>query len=217
MRDKSAAESKSRNLMDKLSATEAKKEELGCLVAAEKEDADKACMEARAACADAKLACAEASLALQRAAEAEASHRSLRGFLDKAEASTHTGVKQARALLVDAYRQLGARTAPFDASGKEVGLCFLGWLQEELEVLPTIVAGLMSFASLITCEGAANALSREGCRHFEVFDRSNEYFQREIFQVEDAVLKQCAGALYDRMWGPHGRDTVRERSDQAME
>jgi hypothetical protein len=77
MRDKSAEESKSRNLMDKLSATEAKKEELGCLVAAEKEDADKAYTEARAARADAKLACAEASLALQRAAEAEASHRSL--------------------------------------------------------------------------------------------------------------------------------------------
>ena len=76
MRDKSAAESKSRNLMDKLSATEAKKEELGCLVAAEKEDADKACTEAW----DART---EASLALQRAAEAEASHRSLRDYLDK--------------------------------------------------------------------------------------------------------------------------------------
>jgi hypothetical protein len=31
------------------------------------------------------------------------------------------------------------------------------------------------------------------------------------------VLKRSAGALYDRMWGPHGRDTVRERSDRAME
>jgi hypothetical protein len=30
-------------------------------------------------------------------------------------------------------------------------------------VLPTIVTGIMSFASLITCEGAVNALSREGC------------------------------------------------------
>jgi hypothetical protein len=37
-------------------------------------------------------------------------------------------------------------------------------------VLSTIMTGLMSFASLITCEGAVNALSREGCRHFEVFD-----------------------------------------------
>jgi hypothetical protein len=77
--------------------------------------------------------------------------------------------------------------------------------------------GLMSFASLITCEGTANAFSCEGCRHIEVFDRSNEDFDREIFQVEDEVLKRSAGALYDRMWGPHGRDTVRERSDRALE
>jgi hypothetical protein len=120
-------------------------------------------------------------------------------------------------LLVDAYRELGARTAPFDSSGEEVGLCFLTWLQEELEILPAIVTGLMSFASLITCEGAANALSRAGCRHFEVFDRSSEDFDRGIFQVKDEVLKQSAGALYDRMWGPHDRDTVRERSDRALE
>jgi hypothetical protein len=67
---------------------------------------------------------------------------------------------------------------------------------------------LMSFASLITCEGATNALSREGCRHFEVFDRSNEDFDRGIFQVGDEVLKRSAGALYDMMWGSHGRDTI---------
>jgi hypothetical protein len=217
MQDKSLAESKSCNLMDKLSAAKVEKEELGRQLAAEKEDANKACAEAQAARAEAKLARAEASLALQRAAEAEANHRSLHGYLDEAEASTHTGVYRARALLVDAYRQLGACTSPFDASGKEVGLLFLRWLQEELEVLPSIVTGLMSFASLITCEGAANALSREACRHFKVFDRSDEDFDREIFQVEDAVLKRSAGALYDRMWGPHGRDTVRERSDRAME
>jgi chromosome segregation ATPase len=46
MRDKSAAKSKSHNLMDKLSATKAEKEELGCRLATEKEDADKACAEA---------------------------------------------------------------------------------------------------------------------------------------------------------------------------
>jgi hypothetical protein len=84
-------------------------------------------------------------------------------------------------------------------------------------VLSSIVTGLMSFASLITCEGAANALSHEGCRHFEVFDRSDEDFDREVFQVEDVVLKRSAGALYDRMWAPRSRDTVRERSDRAME
>jgi hypothetical protein len=85
--------------------------------------------------------------------------------------------------------------ASFDASGKEVGLRFLGWLQEDLEALPSIVTGLMSFALLITCEGAVNALSREGCRHFEVFDRSNKDYDREIFQVEDAVLKRSVGCF----------------------
>jgi hypothetical protein len=84
-------------------------------------------------------------------------------------------------------------------------------------VLPTIVTGLMSFASLVTCEGAVNALSREGCGHFEVFDQSGEGFEREIFQVEDPVLKRSAGALFDRMWGPHDRETVRERSDRAID
>jgi hypothetical protein len=217
MRDKSVVERKSRNLMDKLSAAEAEEEELGRWLAAEKEDADKACAEAQAARAEAKLARAEASLALQRAAKAEANHRSLRGHLDKAEASTRTGVDRARAFLVDTYQQLGAHTTPFDASGKEVGLCFLGWLQEELEVLSSIVTGLISFTSLITCEGAANALSREGCRHFEVFDRSDEDFDREIFQVEDVVLKRSTGVFYDRMWGSHDRDTVQERSNRAME
>jgi hypothetical protein len=107
-----------------------------------------------------------ASLALKRATDAESGLRSRRGYVDKAEASTRTGVDRAHALLVDAYRQLGARTTPFDKSDEEVGLRFLGWLQEELELLPSIVTGLMSFALLVTCEGTANALSREGCRHF---------------------------------------------------
>jgi hypothetical protein len=206
VRNKSVVENKSRNLMEKLSAAEAEKEDLGHRLAAENDDADRAYAEAQAARAKAKLARAEANLALQRAVEAEASHGSLHGYLDKAETSTHTEVDRAHALLVDTYQLLGARAATFDASGKEVGLCFLGWLQEELEMLPTI--GLMSFASLITCEGAVNALSREGCRHFEVFDRSDEDFDRGIFQVEDEVLKRSTVALYDRMWGPHGHDTV---------
>jgi hypothetical protein len=84
-------------------------------------------------------------------------------------------------------------------------------------VLPTIVTGLMSFASLVTYEGAVNALFSEGCGHFEVFDQSDEGFEREILQVEDPVLKRSAGALFDRMWGPHGRETVRERSDRAID
>jgi hypothetical protein len=118
---------------------------------------------------------------------------------------------------VDAYRELGAWTADFEAPGQDASLCFLEWMQEDLGVLPTIVTGLMSFASLVTCEGVVNALSREGCRHFEVFDQNDENFEREIFKVEDPMLKQSAGALFDRMWCPHGRETVRERSDRAIE
>ena len=74
----------------------------------------------------------------------------------------------------------------------------------------------MSYASLVTCEGAMNALSREGCRHFEVFDQADEDFDRDVYKVEDLVVKDSAGALYDRMWGPHGREVVRERSETAM-
>jgi hypothetical protein len=137
--------------------------------------------------------------------------------VDKAEASTRVEVERTHAQLVDAYRELGAQTAAFEAPGQEVCLRFLEWMQEELGVLPTIVTGLMSFASLITCEGAVNALSREGCGHFKVFDQSDEGFERKIFQVEDPVLKRSAGALFDRMCGPHGQETVRERSDRAMD
>jgi hypothetical protein len=42
-------------------------------------------------------------------------------------------------------------------------------------------------------------LAREGCRHFEAFDWSNEDFDAIVFQVEDDVLKRSAGVLYDRM------------------
>jgi hypothetical protein len=74
----------------------------------------------------------------------------------------------------------------------------------------------MSYTSLVTCEGATNALSREGCRHFEVFDQANEEFDCGVFQVEDDVLKRSAGALYDRMWGSHGHGIVRERANRAL-
>jgi hypothetical protein len=54
---------------------------------------------------------------------------------------------------VDAYRELGAWIAAFEAPGQEAGLCFLEWMQEELGVLPTIVTGLMSFASSSPARG----------------------------------------------------------------
>jgi hypothetical protein len=137
--------------------------------------------------------------------------------VDKVEASTRSEVERTLAQFVDSYRELGARTADFQVPDREAGLRFLEWLQEELLVLPTIVEGFMSFASLVTCEGAMNALSREGCRHYEVFDQSDECFEREIFKAKDPVVKQSVGALFDRMWGAHGREAVRERSGRARE
>jgi hypothetical protein len=159
----------------------------------------------------------EGSLASQRAEEWEVRFNALRGRLDKAEASTRSEVEQTLAQLVDSYRELGARTADFEVPDREAGLRFLEWLQEELLVLPTIVEGFMSYAFLVTCEGAMNALSREGCRHYEVFDRSDESYEREIFKAEDPVVKQSVGALFDRMWGAHGLEAVMERSDRARE
>jgi hypothetical protein len=163
------------------------------------------------------LAQAEESLASQRAEESEVRFNALHGRMERAEASTRSEVERTSTQLVDSYRELGAWTADFEVPDREAGLRFLEWLQEELLALPTIVEGFMSFASLVTCEGAMNALSREGCKHYEVFDRSDEDFGREIFKVEDPVVKDSAGALFDRMWGAHGREAVRERSDRARE
>jgi hypothetical protein len=199
VREKSAVESKNRRLTERLAAMEAKKGDLRRQLVEDWREANKAIVDAQAAQADVKLAWAEGSLACQRAEELEARFNSLRNRVDKAEASTRVEVERTHAQFVDAYWELGARTAAFEAPGQEAGLRFLEWLQEELGVLPTIVTGLMSFASLVTCEGAVNALSCEGCGHFEVFDQSDENFEREIFQVEDPVLKQSAGVLFDRM------------------
>jgi hypothetical protein len=160
---------------------------------------------------------AKGSLTRQRTEELEARFNALCSRMDKAEASTRVEVERTHAQFMDAYQELGAWTADFEVPGQEASLCFLEWLQEELLVLPTIVTGFMSFASLVTCEGVVNALSHEGCKHYEVFDQADENFEREIFKVEDPVLKQSAGALFDRMWGPHGREAVRERSDRAIE
>jgi hypothetical protein len=196
---------------------EAERGELQRQLVEERREANKAIADAQAAQVDAKLARAEKSLACQRTEDLEARLDSLRNHVDKAEASTRVEVERTHSQFMDAYQELGARTATFDAPGQEVGLRFLEWLQEELVVLSTIAMGLMSFASLVTCEGAVNALSCEGCGHFEVFDQSDENFERAIFQVEDPFLKQSAGALFDRMWGLHDREVVRERSDRAID
>jgi hypothetical protein len=135
------------------------------------------------------VARAESSLADQRAEELEARFNALRGRVDKAEASTRSEVERTHAQFVGAYRELGARTAGFEVLDREAGLRFLEWMHEELLVLQTIVERFMSFASLVTCEGGMNALSREGCRHYEIFDQSDENFEHEIFKVDDPVVK----------------------------
>jgi hypothetical protein len=217
VQEKSATESKNRRLAEKVAALEAEKTDLRRQLVEERREANQAISEAQAAPAEAKMARAEGSLSSQRAEEWEARFNALRGHVDKAEASTRSEVERTLAQLVDSYRELGAWTADFEVPDREASLRFLEWLQEELLVLLTIVEGFMSFASLVTCEGAMNALSREGCMHYEVFDQSDENFEREIFKAEDPVVKQSAGALFDRMWGSHGWEAVRERADRARE
>jgi hypothetical protein len=200
-----------------VAALETERTDLRRQLVEERREANQAIAEAQATQVAAKLAWAEGSLASQRAEEWEEWFNALRGCVEKAEASTRLEVERTRAQLVESYRELGARTADFEVPDREAGLRFLEWLQEELQVLPTLVEGFMSFASLVTWEGAMNALSREGCRHFEVFDQADESFEREIFKAEDPVVKQSVGALFDRMWGAYGREVVRERSDRARE
>jgi chromosome segregation ATPase len=45
--------------------------------------------------------------------------------------------------------------------------------------------------------------------------QADEDFERDIYKVEDPVVKESAEAIYDRMWGPHGREVVRERAETA--
>ena len=87
-------------------------------------------------------------------------YNALQAHMERAKASTCSEVERTRKQLVDSYRELGARTADFEVPDREAGLRFLEWLQEELFALPTIMEGFMSFASLVTCEGALNVLSR---------------------------------------------------------
>ena len=76
-------------MLEKLSAEEAEKEDLGRRLATEKENVDRAHPEAQAARA-------EANLALKRSTDVETGHRSLRDYLDRAEASTRRGRSSAQ-------------------------------------------------------------------------------------------------------------------------
>ena len=102
VRDKSAAENKSRRLAERLAAAEAEKEDLRRRLVEERRDANKAFAELQSAQAEAKLAQAEASLARQRAEDMETRLSSLRDRLDKTEASTRAKVERTHTQLVDA-------------------------------------------------------------------------------------------------------------------
>jgi hypothetical protein len=215
VREKSAADSKCRKLADKVAALEGERTDLRRQLVEERKEANEALAKAQSAQAEANLVRAEGSLARQRAEELEGRLNALQARVERAEASTRSEAERTRKQLVDSYHELGARTADFEVPDREPGLRCFEWIHEELLALPTIVEGFMSYASLVTYEGAMNALSREGCRHYEVFDQADEDFERDIYKVEDPVVKESAGALYDRMWGPHGREVVRERAETA--
>jgi hypothetical protein len=195
VREKSATDSKCRKLADKVATLEGERTDLRRQLAEERKEANEAL-------AKAQSAQAEGSLARQRAEELEGRLNALQTRVERAEASTRSEAERTRKQLMDSYHELGARTADFEVPDREPGLRCLEWIQEELLALPAIVEGFMSYASLVTCEGAMNALSHEGCRHYEVFDQADEDFERDIYKVEDPVVKESAGALYDRMWGP---------------
>jgi hypothetical protein len=217
VREKSAADSKCRKLAEKVATLEGERTDLWRQLVEDRREANQALAKAQSAQAEANLARVEGSLASQRTEEWETRFNALQARMERVKASTRSEVERTCKQLMDSYRELGARTADFEVPDRESGLRCLEWLQEELLALPTIVEGFMSFASLVTCEGAMNALSREGCRHYEIFDRSDEDFEREIYKVEDPVVKDSAGALFDQMWAPHGREVVREWSDRARD
>jgi hypothetical protein len=215
VREKSAADSKCHKLAEKVAALEGERTDLQRQLAEERREANEAFAKAQSAQAEANLVRVEGSLARQRAEEWEEWFNALQTRVERVEASTRSEAERTRKQLMDSYHELGARTANFEVPDQEPRLRCLEWLQEELLALPAIVEGFMSYASLVTCEGVVNTLSCEGCRHYEVFDQSDEDFEREIYKVEDPVVKESAGALFNRMWGPHGREVVRERSETA--
>lgn len=87
-----------------------------------------------------------------RAIELELEVKSMCAYREKTESATHAGVDRVHTLFMDAYGDLCAQSAPFDKSGGGRDP-FFGWLQEELDSLPSIVTGLMPYVSLVSCKG----------------------------------------------------------------
>ena len=107
IRDKSAAENKSRDLLDKVTTLEKENEDIGRQLNDEKEVAAEAKMKVESARA-------EAQATFKCAAELELKVKSMRAYYKKTESATCAGVDQAHTLFVDVYHDLGAQTAPFN-------------------------------------------------------------------------------------------------------
>jgi hypothetical protein len=121
VKDKLVAENRSRNLLGKVTTLENENEDLGRQLNDEKKATDEAKTEGESARA-------EAQAARKRVGELELEVKSMHANREGTESATRAGVDQAHTLFVDAYRDLGAQTAPFDKSEEEAGARFLGWL-----------------------------------------------------------------------------------------
>jgi phage shock protein A len=97
VREKSAEESKSQRLSEKVAAMETEKTDLRRQLAEERREANKAIADAQAAQAEAKVARAEGSLACQHAEELEARLNAPRNRVDRVEASTRAEVERTHA------------------------------------------------------------------------------------------------------------------------
>jgi chromosome segregation ATPase len=89
VREKSAAESKSRRLAEKVAALEGERTDLRRQLVEERREANQAITKAQA---EAKLARAEGSLASQRAEEWEVRFNALQARMERVEASTRSEV-----------------------------------------------------------------------------------------------------------------------------
>jgi chromosome segregation ATPase len=97
IRDKSVAENKSRNLLNKVTVLEKEKEDLGRRLNDEKKDAE--------------YAHAKAQAARKYVADLELELKNMHDHHKKTESTTRAGVDRVHTLFVDAYHDLGAQTA----------------------------------------------------------------------------------------------------------
>lgn len=69
----------------------------------------------------------------------------------------------------------------------------------------------MAYSALVSHRGRLNALTHEGCRHFERFGSLDYCIGCDIYDIEES-LKMLSGVLLDRIWsiGPFDPYIVRD-------